>query len=336
MRDFLIKTCLTLTPQSLSHWLAGDFVPVFMMHRVVDSNDDPVIRKIDQIRHYLEYIRKHHYQPISLSQLSYYLKHNEPLPRRAVVFTVDDGFADQFEYLSPVFTQYDVPLTCFVITDFLDGKLWPWDDQVAYIISKTEKSSFTISLPDDELYTCKLESDVKSNIIESLRNKLKSKDQTNLYSWLLNLYNTAEVEVPSQPPIQYRAGSWGQANEFVRCGHSIAAHTKTHRILSRLNDIEVRDEIIGSYRHLKAKVPDCSDVFAFPTGRPVDFGAREKQIVADSPVIGAVSTVPDAIRPGYEIEALPRFGLPGRMSDFLQYLSFVEVLKNKVRGFGPG
>lgn len=335
MRNFLIKSCLSLTPQKLSHWLVGDFVPVFMMHRVVDSNFEPDADKINRLRHYLEYIRKHHYQPISLSQLSYHLLNGEPLPQRAVIFTVDDGFADQFEYLSPVFTQYDVPLTCFVITEFLDGKLWPWDDQVAYIIDASEKLAFTVDLPGGGVFACKLEPDNKATIIGSLRAELKSRDQTNLYSWLLDLYNAAEVEVPAQPPLQYRAGSWEQANEFVRLGHSIAAHTRTHRILSRLNDAEVRDEIIGSYRYLKTKVPGCSGVFAYPTGRPVDFGVREKQIIADSPMLGAVSTVPDAVRFGYAIEALPRFGLPGCTSDFLQCLSFIEVLKNRVHGIGP-
>ena len=51
----------------------------------------------------------------------------------------------------------------------------------------------------------------------------------------------------------------------------------------------------------------------------------------ESPIIGAVSTIPDAVRRGYRIEALPRFGLPDNMSAFLQYISFIEGLKNKVR-----
>ncbi|NOZ37674.1 MAG: polysaccharide deacetylase family protein [Gammaproteobacteria bacterium] len=336
MRDFLIRSCISLTPQSLSHWLVGDFVPVFLVHRVVDSNFEPDVSKINRIRRYLEYIRKYRYQPLSLPQLFYCLANNEPLPQRAVIFTVDDGFVDQFEYLSPIFIEYDVPLTCFVITDFLDGKLWPWDDQVAYVINGTNKSFFTIGLPDGELFSCSPELNGRGNVIDSLRAKLKSKDQTNIYGWLSGFYSAAEVESPEQPPLYYQAGSWVQANEFVRSGHSIAAHTRTHRILSQLSDIEAEDEIIGSYQHLKAQVPDSSDIFAFPTGRVADFGEREKQIIADSPMLGAVSTVPDAIRFGYDIEALPRFGLPRCTGDFLQYLSFIEALKSKVRAAGVG
>jgi len=55
----------------------------------------------------------------------------------------------------------------------------------------------------------------------------------------------------------------------------------------------------------------------------------------NSPIIGAVSTVSDSVRKGYMLEALPRFGLPNNMGDFLQYLSFIEVFKNKVRKTGP-
>jgi len=259
----------------------------------------------------------------------------EPLPKKCVAFTVDDGFADQFELLAPIFSQYDIPLTCFVITGLLDGILWPWDDQVKYIITTTKIKSFSVNLPDGEQFCYNLDQIRDAASIDSLRFKLKNQDQTHLYDWLHNLYNVAEVEIPIQPPIQYRAGSWEQANAAVRSGHSIAAHTKTHRILSRLNDTEASEEIIGSYQHLKSRVPESGDIFAYPTGRPIDFGVREEKIIMNSPIIGAVSTVSDSVRKGYMLEALPRFGLPNNMGDFLQYLSFIEVFKNKVRKIEP-
>ena len=337
MRSRLIKSCLSLTPQSISHWLAGDFVPVFMLHRLVDSHGECDTDKINLIRHYLEYIRKHRYQPISLKELFDYLSHDEPLPERAVVFTVDDGFVDQFEYLAPVFTQYDVPLTCFVITDFLEGELWPWDNQVKYIFHNTKISNISVRLPNEKVFTAEI-TNKKSRILWRLRliGMLKAQNQTHLYKWLDRLYKAAELDIPRSIPYEFSPASWEQANQFVRSGHAIAAHTKTHRILSRLSDAEVYDEIIGSYEFLKTRVVDCADIFAYPTGLPSDFGQREINIIKSSPISGSVTTVSDAARPGYPLEAVPRFSLPDNMTDFLQALSFIEVLKNKARGIGPG
>jgi peptidoglycan/xylan/chitin deacetylase (PgdA/CDA1 family) len=336
MRNLLIKSCLYLTPQSISHRLAGEFVPVFMLHRVADSQGEYDDCKISQLNDYLEYIRKHHYQPISLQKLFDYLISDQPLPKRAVVFTMDDGFEDQFECLSPVFTRYDVPLTCFVITDFLQRKLWPWDDQVKYIFYYTKLSSFSVRLPDETIFKVEVDND-DNRVIQRRRliEQLKAQNQTHMYKWLHTLYQAAQLDTPATIPDEFAPASWEQVNQFVRTGHAVAPHSKTHRILSRLDDVEVLDEIIGSYEFLKTRV-ECADIFAYPTGQSSDFGNREKDIIKSSPMSGSVTTVIDAARPGYPLEAVPRFSLPDNMGDFLQTLSFIEVLKNKVRGIGPG
>ena len=285
---------------------------------------------------YLEYIRKHRYKPISLQELFDYFGHDEPLPERAVVFTMDDGFADQFEYVSPVFTRYDIPLTCFVITEFLEGKLWPWDDQVRYIFDNTKLMSFSLRLPDEDAFTANFTLD-QGRTLERHRliAILKAQTQSSIYEWLKNLYTAAEVDMLEGIPQEYTPASWNQAREFVKKGHAIAAHSKSHRILTRLNNDEALDEIIGSYEFLKTRVEDCADTFAYPTGRLGDFGRREMDIIKSSPITGSVTTYADAARPGYPLEAVPRFSLPDNMTDFLQTLSFIEVLKNKARKIGP-
>ena len=125
MRELLIKAVLSAIPQVIANKLAGEFVPVFLLHRITDRNGDLNQEQIKQLHEYLKYIRKQDYRPLALKDLFIHISNGEPLPERSVAFTVDDGFADQFEHLAPIFSQYDVPLTCFVITGMLDGILWP-------------------------------------------------------------------------------------------------------------------------------------------------------------------------------------------------------------------
>jgi peptidoglycan/xylan/chitin deacetylase (PgdA/CDA1 family) len=335
LSEIVIKALLSMTPGKICNKLSGEFTPIFMLHRIVNNYGDVDKNQIQLLHNYLSYIRKHNYQPISISDLFKSIKNDQRLPLNRVVFTADDGFADQLEILGKVFSEYDVPLTCFVITDFLDGKLWPWDDQVKYVLSSTNLKSFSLKLPNNEPFYCDFTVDKPQKIKDCLRSRLKGQNQSNIYNWLQTMYLTAEVDNPAKAPEIYKPASWSQANAFIKSGHAIAPHTKTHRILSQLSDEESKDEIIGSYQYLKTRVPGCIDIFAYPTGRSTDFGEREQRIIRNSEMSGAVTTIPDAVRPGYRIEALPRYSIPGKMKDFLQCLSFIEVLKNKVRNIGP-
>ena len=96
-----------------------------MLHRIIDSNGDLDLSQVEQLHTYMTYIRKHNYHPITLEALITGIAKGEPLPVKSVAFTVDDGFADQFEHPVPNFNQYDIPLTCFVITGMFNGALWP-------------------------------------------------------------------------------------------------------------------------------------------------------------------------------------------------------------------
>ncbi len=331
MKELIIKTILAGLPERLVHSVTGDFVPIFMLHRFLDANGEPTHKSIKLLHQYLEYIRKKNYHPLSLEELFLKLTNKESIPKKAVVFTVDDGFIEQFEILGPIFSQYDIPLTCFVITDFLDGKLWPWDDQIRFICETTRKQSCEIILPDGSNYHCGLVNQPLKTARRSLVNKLKRMDQTDIYNWLDKLYFAAEIEKPKQAPEQYKNGSWVQAENFIEQGHSIAAHTKTHRILSQLNAEDAEDEIVGSYQYLKQKIPQCAKIFAYPSGQLGEFSRREEAIISNSQMIGAVSAIPRTVTPTSKIEALPRFSLPNDMSEFLQYLSYIEVMKNKIR-----
>jgi hypothetical protein len=80
----------------------------------------------------LEYLRRHRYRLMSLRELLQALDERTPIRENAVVFTVDDGYADFAEVGAPVFAAYDCPVTVFLVTDFVSGRLWYWFDHGDY------------------------------------------------------------------------------------------------------------------------------------------------------------------------------------------------------------
>jgi peptidoglycan/xylan/chitin deacetylase (PgdA/CDA1 family) len=308
----------------------ASLTPIFMLHRLTGSSPSHMERHIEHLKWCFKYIRDNNYTPISLEQLVSSHLNATPLPKKSVAFTIDDGFWDHYEIAAPLFHKHGIPLTCFVITDFLDRKLWPWDDQIRYVLSLSRLRSFELELPNKEVVTIDSTSGLGSNTFIT-QQKLKTCPQESLYSWLEYFYQCAEVEEPSTIPDEYRPMTWENAQNFIDMGHAISPHTCTHRILSQLTDSSARFEIEESWSRLSSKLNGSTKVFAYPTGRPSDFGDREEKILRELNFKGAVSTTAQHAKVGCNVFSLPRFSLPSDKLNFIQYLSFIEELKTKIR-----
>jgi peptidoglycan/xylan/chitin deacetylase (PgdA/CDA1 family) len=251
------------------------------------------------------------------------------------VFTIDDGFIDHHDIAAPLFSEFDIPLTFFLVTDFIDGKLWPWDDQVSYAIEHARHGEYEISLQGRTVKLKLASAADKHRAINDLRQQLKQHDNSQLYTLIDTLYTVLQVEQPASTPRQYLPMSWQQANTLAENGHCVAAHTRSHRILSRLTDEAAEQEITQSIQRVNAMISRPSAVFAYPTGRLSDFTAREHGVLERNNIVTTVSTecapyiynkhVSD------DIQRLPRLAMPTSHTDFIQYLGWIEFLKHKLR-----
>ena len=279
----------------------------------------------------MEYITKHQYHPVSLDDYLEQKNDKTQQYKKNVVFTIDDGFQQHYELALSLFQKYDTPITCFLVTDFIDKKLWLWDDQLRYILYHTHKNNINIELPNEETVTLPIFDTSAYKQLTFLREKLKTMTQTDVYNWLNKLYIAAEIDPPSDIPENYTPMSWEQAQKLIDLGHAIAPHSKTHRILSKLDKADSENEIIGSYQRTQEMLKGVSNVFAYPTGAINDYQQKDIEILKNSKITHAVTTLPkhdSTISSAYEI---PRFSLPDNKLDFIQYLSFFEELKSRFR-----
>jgi peptidoglycan/xylan/chitin deacetylase (PgdA/CDA1 family) len=119
------------TVQQSIRWLRSRLVPGVLIlgyHRVDDVVCDPHSLCVSP-KHFSEQldVLSRVAQPISLKELINGLTENE-LPRRAVVLTMDDGYADIWYQAWPILEQYKIPATLFVSSGFLDRQ-FSWDIQ---------------------------------------------------------------------------------------------------------------------------------------------------------------------------------------------------------------
>jgi peptidoglycan/xylan/chitin deacetylase (PgdA/CDA1 family) len=317
-------------PAPVSNWLAAGYCPIFVLHRVAENPTAPG-QSVQHVEACLGLARRYGFTPLSLATLADTWVRDVPLPPKPVVFTIDDGFADHAEIAGDLFARYDVPLTCFVVTGLLDGELWPWDDQVAWAMRVAAMREFEFALPNGKPWKVVLSPTNVRQTVYDLRAALKAMDQGGLYEWLPSFFSALGLDQQVSPPHSHRAMTWSQARAFVRQGHTIAPHSCSHRILSRLSDGQARQEVKNSIARVHAEVGEAPRLFAYPTGRDTDFRAREQQYLRQEGIVCAVSTQTRTARSGDNLLALPRFALPDTAADFLQYLSCLEVLKSRVR-----
>jgi len=76
----------------------------------------------------MDYLAKNGYQVIPLSRLIGFLERGEPVPRKSVVLTIDDGYRSTYEMAFPILRKHGFPATVFLYGDFVgapDALTWP-------------------------------------------------------------------------------------------------------------------------------------------------------------------------------------------------------------------
>jgi len=129
--------------------------------------------------------------------------------------------------------------------------------------------------------------------------------------------------------------NWQQARDLEKKGIRFAPHSITHRIMSKLDREAVEQEILESWQTLQNELENPLKVYCYPTGRIMDFGSREIEILKNNGFIGAVSTIAGHVEsdknPEKQLFTLPRFNLPNNMADFIQYCGWIEYAKHIMR-----
>ncbi|MEN8205332.1 MAG: polysaccharide deacetylase family protein [Pseudomonadota bacterium] len=310
----------------------GSGVPVFMLHRM-NSNDCSLVggTQANHLRQCLQYLVENDYTFISLEQIVTALGSRQPLPPRAVAFTMDDGYADQAKIAAPIFEEFNCPLTFFVITGMLDQALWPWDAQVAWITGISKKTTLDTAVADKTfiLPLCNIEDRRRAK--RELHDAIRVVPSDRISEIVNRIARDADVVVPEEPPAAYQPMSWDMARQLERQGIQFAPHSVSHHVFSCLDATSMQQEISDSWRALDRELLNPLKLFCYPTGREIDYGTREIEALRKSGFMGAVTTTPGFAEQldvnDERLFRIPRFSLPESMHDFIQCCTWIEYVK---------
>jgi peptidoglycan/xylan/chitin deacetylase (PgdA/CDA1 family) len=109
-----------------ARWNGVQTVPILCYHRFAPQRSKLVVSRAD-FEAQMEYLARNGYRVITMKQLAAFLDAREPLPRKSVVITIDDGYRSTYEVAYPVLKKYGFPATVYLYSDFVgagDAMTW--------------------------------------------------------------------------------------------------------------------------------------------------------------------------------------------------------------------
>lgn len=306
---------------------------IFFLHRFSVPDLGVFGHDPTELRGRLEYLRKHRYQLLGIEDLIAGVEQRRSLSARTVVFTVDDGYADFAAIAAPIFAAYDCPVTVFLITDFVAGRLWNWWDKVEWAFRESPRREFHFEIANAPLSLAWSDQAERMVASETVVERLKRVPDTEKESLLAQLALALDVSFPTGVPQRDGAMTWNEVRRCAAKGATFGPHTVTHPILSQVSEARARDEIFQSWHTVKTESNAPVPVFCYPNGTPADFSGREESAVAEAGMKGALSTVETSIRSsdrGIHLKdwfAIPRFNYPDGYSSFVQIVSGLHSLR---------
>jgi peptidoglycan/xylan/chitin deacetylase (PgdA/CDA1 family) len=253
------------------------------------------------------------YAVVSLTQVADCLRSGRALPANGIVITVDDGYRDFYQVGWPVLREFGLKATVFLVSDFLEGRRWLWGDRIDYAVKHTKLREALVPEPSGSGTPIRLGSpQEKWASIWKLKALAKQAPLRAAEELVKNLPAQLGVTMPESIPDEYAPLRLGDIRAMALGGIEFGAHTSTHPILPRVEDLQRLDQEIGGCRRRLEQLLELPvNHFCYPNG---DWDERSLQLVRESRFKSAVTTELGLNRAGSDPFLLRRIGVEPALS----------------------
>ena len=273
---------------------------VFIFHRVVATHDAllPVEPDAGQFDWMVRFIGRN-FTVLPFGEAVDRLGRGE-LPAAAASITFDDGYHDNFSVALPILRRHGLPATFFIATGFLDGGRM-WNDD---IIAAVRASHGSVDWSQEGLGRHELGSPAaRLACLGAVLGRLKyfpHKQRSEIAQRIARRSGVAPESALMMRTAEVRA--------LRAAGMEVGAHTRTHPILSRVDDDQAWAEIAGGKADLEAILGEPVHVFAYPNGNPQrDMSAAHVDMIRSAGFRAAATTAHGVGRQDTEPLLMPRF-----------------------------
>ncbi len=237
---------------------------VLAYHRVIEPDDpipgmDLVNATPAQFEAQMQLLARE-YHPVTAEDVLNAFDRGTPLPRDAVLVTVDDGYRDFQDTIFPIASRYGIHPVLFVPTQFVgQGSFW-WD-RLPRALTRARVLEIHTPVGRFSLHTAT----GQTQALARLSDYVRTQPYEQARQWVEDLCSEIAPDLPDSGRATL---DWGELRALARAGVDIASHTHSHPILSHVSLEQARREIRLSQDLIAREIGRVLPIFAFPDGRP--------------------------------------------------------------------
>ncbi|MDH5572207.1 MAG: polysaccharide deacetylase family protein, partial [Gammaproteobacteria bacterium] len=194
-------------------------------------------------------------------------------------------------------------------TSLIGTEEWFWPDKVKYLLNNISfKSEYhSIQIKNENIFKLIFDCIEKLKIAtvegrikleDELINKLKECEIEKIHSTLAEIFKLVKISLPIDRVLL----NWDEVRTMSNKNITFGSHTCNHKILTILNEDEIKKELKDSKDKLKYEKVSFTPVFCYPNG---NYNNIVQKLVKDAGYSAAVTTKFGAI----EIATLDKYSL---------------------------
>ncbi len=246
---------------------------VLTYHRIVPfserknsfSHSAIMVDNINFDRH-IEFLKKH-FKIINSSDLIYGLNHKNGFADSSCLITFDDGWNDNFDYAFPILKSHNVSALVFPATNYIDTNKLFWQEAMGHgffqLLSNNSKAAAKL-LIDHKIDNLKhVPREIQLDTIRKYVRELKTLPYIEINLILRQLkdilcnINYGKIDTYI---------NWLKISEMHSAGIEFGSHGCSHKILTRLDDNIITEELTHSKQLLAKCISTEIQSFAYPNG----------------------------------------------------------------------
>ena len=294
------------------------------------------------IKEFLAFLRRHRYRMVTVDVIDAWMHDEDDRDMtNTVAFTLDDGYRDQADLIREVFLPMGVPVSMFLITDFIDGKDWPWDAKINWLIWNAPKQPIRVNVNGSEL-NLNLDGDKEQRwkAARTFRNIAMYAPPQEMRRAIDDLAEAVGISLPAVPPTCHQPVTWDEVRKLESEGIRFGSHSLNHYVFSSLNHEEALRQLQESRQRILAELKYPLLTFCYPVGCRNDYTGRELLVLPDVGYRSAVTMNPGIVekpscQTSHEQYAINRYGLPNEFEDFVQFVSWLGRVRYRLFRFSP-
>ncbi len=249
-------------------------LPILAYHRVCDFDlsdypfDQEVISATTaQFDQQMDFVKRN-FDCLIFADLKDALEGKRAFPKRPLMITFDDGYADNYSNAFPLLKRHGLLATFFITTDIIGTQTPFWWEKVVYWVKRGEMPK---NIPNRDGITHPW------NLIRWLKSQPNSVRVDILGAW--------EKEYPL-PVGQGLAGvrplTWDEVRKMSDEGMEIGSHTVTHPVLTQLSEQILCYELMASKKRIEMEIGKEVLSIAYPGGKQTDHNEQVYQVSKQS------------------------------------------------------